>query len=55
MVISSETALTVVVASGGYPETFSKGYEIKFSETNTNDSIIFHAGTKFNNNTNPLI
>jgi phosphoribosylamine--glycine ligase len=46
LVISSETALTIVVASGGYPETFSKGYEIEFSETNTIDSIIFHAGTK---------
>jgi phosphoribosylamine--glycine ligase len=49
LVISTSTALTIVVASGGYPETFSKGYEIKFSETNSNDSFIFHAGTKTSN------
>lgn len=45
------TAVTVVAVSGGYPGGFEKGYKIRFPEdTQTEDSIIFQAGTKFENN-----
>jgi len=40
-----ELAITVVLASGGYPEKYDKGLEIKFDSID-NDVIVFHAGTK---------
>ena len=48
--ISEKGALTVVCVSGGYPESYGKGYEIFGSEylssSNPADKIkIFHAGT----------
>ena len=39
------TALTVVVASGGYPENVVKGYPVEIGDTR--DVEIFHAGTAF--------
>lgn len=50
MVISENGALTVVCVSGGYPESYGKGYEIFGSDllfsSNPSDKIkIFHAGT----------
>lgn len=46
--ISSKSAVTVVCASGGYPEEYEKGLPIKGLDT-PNDSIVFHAGTALKN------
>ena len=44
---ANEAACTVVLASGGYPSEFEKGFEINF-ENEKSDALIFHAGTQFN-------
>jgi phosphoribosylamine---glycine ligase len=41
---------TVVLTAPGYPESYPKGMEIS-GLNNSDDSIIFHAGTKSKNNT----
>ena len=46
--IDSRAAVTVIVASGGYPENYDKGKVITGLE-NIKDSIVFHAGTKIEN------
>lgn len=43
--IDEQTAVTVFLVSGGYPEDFVKGYEINGLEQIT-DSKVYHAGTK---------
>jgi phosphoribosylamine--glycine ligase len=49
MVVDDRAACTVILASEGYPGTYEKGNEIKFSEDiATIDGIIFHSGTREN-------
>ncbi|MCA6071203.1 MAG: phosphoribosylamine--glycine ligase [Endomicrobium sp.] len=45
-----EFSVCVVLASGGYPGSFKKGFEIKGIENiNDKSTMVFHAGTKFEN------
>ena len=41
-----KTASTVVMVSGGYPEEYEKGLEISGIPKDSQNSIVFHAGTK---------
>jgi phosphoribosylamine--glycine ligase len=47
--ISPQTATTVMLVSGGYPEEYEKGKLIENIENVDNDCIIFHAGTSRKN------
>ncbi len=44
--IDDQTAVTVMLVSGGYPGSYEKGKKISGTEDIQN-SIVFHAGTKF--------
>jgi phosphoribosylamine--glycine ligase len=46
-----ETSVCVVMASGGYPGSYPKGIPIKGLEeaAKLEDTVVFHAGTAFNN------
>jgi phosphoribosylamine--glycine ligase len=44
----SRAAIGVVVAAGGYPESYNKGDIITLPETQAEHEKIFHAGTKLN-------
>jgi phosphoribosylamine--glycine ligase len=46
--INPDTAATVILVSGGYPEDYQKGYEINGLNEKFN-SLVFHSGTKWLN------
>ncbi len=46
--ISSESASTIIITSGGYPENYTKGYPLSGLEKIKN-SHVFHAGLKMEN------
>ena len=48
--VTDKSAATIMVVSGGYPEEYVNGKVISGIE-NVTDSIVFHAGTKKDNNT----
>jgi phosphoribosylamine--glycine ligase len=48
IVITPETAVTVMLVSGGYPDDYGKGFPVSGIE-NITESMIFHAGTKLIN------
>lgn len=44
---TEETALTLILASGGYPEKYAKGFTISgIEEAEKLGAVVFHAGTK---------
>ena len=44
---TDNAAVCVVLASGGYPQSYQTGYEISgLNDAETNGAIVFHAGTK---------
>ena len=45
----SETYSNVVMVAGGYPEAYEKGNLISGIPQNTDETIVFHAGTKHKN------
>jgi phosphoribosylamine-glycine ligase len=53
--ISSQSAATVVVAAGGYPDSYKKGIEMKVSKPKSGDVVIFHAGTAISEDGKKLI
>lgn len=47
--VSEETAATVVMVSGGYPEAYEKGHTIS-GIADVTEATVFHAGTKASDN-----
>ena len=44
------SCLTVVLTSKGYPNVYEKGYEITGLESLDESIMVFHNGTKYNDN-----
>ena len=49
IVDDDDNCVGVVITSGGYPESYKTGHEIKLSSNPVNNSLIFHSGTKIEN------
>ena len=45
LVTSSDTAVTVMMVAGGYPDSYNKGFPVSGTDRVT-ESTLFHAGTK---------
>ncbi|TVQ75695.1 MAG: phosphoribosylamine--glycine ligase [Flavobacteriales bacterium] len=43
--VTDQTATTVMLVSGGYPEDYKKGYEISGLQQVPHEVVVFHAGT----------
>ena len=48
---SNEASVGVVMASGGYPNSYKTGFPIEGLDKIDDDILVFHAGTKVNDNT----
>ena len=48
---SNEACVGVVMASGGYPDSYKTGFPIEGLDKIDDDILVFHAGTKVNDNT----
>ena len=46
---NNNNSVGIVITSGGYPETYKIGHEIKLGSNPVNNSLIFHSGTKIEN------
>ncbi len=46
---SGDNCVGIVLASEGYPENYRKGFPISGLDEVDNDTLVFHAGTDFNN------
>ncbi|MFL5789467.1 MAG: phosphoribosylglycinamide synthetase C domain-containing protein [Flavisolibacter sp.] len=44
--VDQRYATTIVAVSGGYPNSYEKGYQIRGLEKSEKDTILFHSGTK---------
>ena len=47
--IDDNTAATVVMVSGGYPDEYEKGIPINGLDVSIKNTLVFHAGTKSEN------
>ena len=47
---TEEHSCGVVIASKGYPENYESGKEVSIDQNKSENSKLFHAGTKFENN-----
>ncbi|MGN0032190.1 MAG: phosphoribosylamine--glycine ligase [Candidatus Limimorpha sp.] len=52
--ISDETSVTVMLVSGGYPESYKKGMVINGLDAVDKDCVVAHAGTKLGDDANIL-